>query len=468
MTEPIAYSASNASDQIARFLASAAEQTPVPIRHAAARILLNGLRAMLPGCDLQQVHGLTNAQVFAAPGSARTASVLFDGRCLAPGVAAMCNEHRWTAILLDEVEPVSGSHPAGPSAVAGLAVAQAAGRQVSGRTLLSAIVAGIEVSSAMCIAAAPEMKADRGFAILSAMAQLGSASAACVTVGADANVARHTVAMASMCGIGTWEMGGSSSAAVLTGHAARLGVDMFEAAQAGIAGSPKAIEGEFGSFRAYCGKDPQVAFDAIAQLGTAWRTPTIAFQPYSGDTFSQAPLVAIKQLRERPGGGEIDEIRVFCSERMAKGVDQKTRRHARIPDALALNSDPASRVAAAWLYGDYSFSENFVRLAADTEVAALRGRVRFIADASIEGIDAARVEMSFVDGRSEVQDIPAFPGAEANPLSDMQLAEYFRIEAEGRLSRSRTEAIIETIFTLDETSDVGPFIALLTPPLDAK
>ncbi len=449
-----------AIDILAGFLRDVASSVTPDVRHSAARIVLNGLRAALAASGEPLLDRMRLEK--AASGGGVGAGILFTDTRLSAEDAALCNQQAWLYFLLDDVEPRSGIHPGGPAITAALALAEQSGRggkAVSGQQFLNAVVAGIEVQVAIALASAPEMLLERGFAPLSALSPIGAASAACVLDDTPAHEARHAVGMAAMSGIGMWEMGGSSSAGFLTALGVRSGLASWQAAKVGFEAPRGAIDGKFGSFRAYTGKAPEVIREHLQSLGTAWATSDILFQPYSGDTFTQAPLVALKSLRDALDEGidrpAIEKIIVHVSARTAAGVAHKSARHAKIPDALAFNSDPKSRMAAGWLYDIYSFEQGWDHLIGDAEIEGLRERVEFREDPAIEPISSARVELHFADGRSEQTETVSFPGSAENPMSDQQVEDAFRAAARGKLSDGRCDRIIDAIWGLETDSDMS-------------
>ena len=455
-----------AIEAVAAFLRDVPEIVTPQIRHAASRILLNGLRASLAASGEPILEKMRQTKASRAQGVESGCGVLFSGCQLPLEDAALCNQQQWLYFLLDDMEPRSGIHPGGPAITAALAVAEQSqheGRAVSGQQLLNAVVAGIELQVAVALAGAPEMLLERGFAPLSALSPLGAAAAACVVDDVAEPVAAHAIGMAAMSGIGMWEMGGSSSAGFLTALGMRSGLAAWHAAQVGFEGPKGAIDGKFGAFRAYTGKPVDVIRRELETLGSTWSTPGILFQPYSGDTFTQAPLVALKALRDsvpEPGQlGPVAKIDVYVSERTANGVAHKTARHAKVPDELAFNSDPKSRLAAAWLQANYSFDQGFAQLIGDSTIEDLRSKVDFISDPEIAEISSARVEISFADGKQLRSETISFPGSADNPMSDRDLEDAFREVADHKLTTSRCDRIINGIWALEDSDDISSLLA---------
>ncbi|QLC26357.1 MmgE/PrpD family protein [Parasphingopyxis algicola] len=462
-----------AAPTIAAFLETVRDEVPAEARHAAVRILLNGLRAVVRAVGGPLPAALLASESARSAGISATTGVMFSDARLPEDAAALCNQQLWTLLLLDDLEMTSGTHPGGPAVTAALALAERReleGRPVSGRTLLSAIVAGIELQIAVALASAPEMLHERGFATLSVLAPLGSVAAGCVLDSVPTPVATHALGMAAMSGIGMWEMGGTSSAGYLTASAMQSGLAALRAAQAGFEAPECAIDGDFGAFRAYTGKPRAALMDQLTLLGTKWRTTDVLFQPYSGDTYAQASLAALRLLRDRLTDPTqlptVDRIVVRVNQRTATGVERKYARHPKIHDPLVFNSDPQSRIAAAWLRDAFSFDCTFADLVVDDEVRALRERVEFVDDPAMKTMASATAKIHFVDGTIERADVPAFRGSGTNPFSDDDLSDAFRDAARGKLSEARIERILSAVWALDDSTSAGGLIGEIAAAAD--
>ena len=443
--------------RIAAFLGTVADRAPADARHWAKRILLNGLRASLSGSLESLPARYAESEHRRLGAAAGTAGLLWSDLRLPVEEAVAYNEMVWTLLLLDDMDLVSGIHPGGPAATA--ALPQAVAAEASGADLLAAIVAGIELQLAVAHAASPEMLQARGFAPLSVIAPLGSVAASIVLQRPDAEAARHAIGIAAMSGIGVWEMGGTSTALLMSGQATRAGVAAVRAGQIGIDAPERALDGDFGTFRAYSGKSLDVLNEQLATLGVDWRTPGISLQPYSGDTYSQAPLEAVRAIKQKRAGTDdaqpVRSILVEVQDRVALGVARKYARHRQIETPLLLNSDPQSRVGIAWLYDDYSYSPAFTGYVTDRAVSDLRERVTFRANPSMTDMTTASVEIKFEDGLRESAAIDGFRGSPRTPMSDDDLAALFAQTAAPLLAPERIDRIVELVWNLEDDGAVA-------------
>jgi len=435
---------------------------PEVLRHAQ-RILLSGLRSTLAASDTEIVSSVVRSERDRLGGAATGSSVLWSDARLPADEAAATNALAWSLLLLDDIEPLSGIHPGGAACAAALAVAERDG--VSGPDLLAAIAVGIEVQVVMARGMVPELLLDRGFAPLSVVTPLGAAATAVALGQVPEAAAPSAIGMAAMSGIGVWEMGGTGSAVGMVGSAVKLGLGVARLAGASLDAPPRAIEGDSGAFRAYCGKDPAELMANLARLGEDWTIGELWYTPFSGDTYSQAPLEAMAELRRRADAegepGEVERITVLVAERVRRGVERKHARFPEITTTWQLNSDPPSRVAAAWLRRVFSYGPGFTELVGDADVRALRDRAEFVADDAHPAMDGATVQIDFAGGTSWCQPVPAYRGSQIEPASDDDLTQWFTTTAGPLLSAERIERTLDALWSLDRAESVGSLIDVL-------
>lgn len=451
------------AEQVVEFAHDVVSAAPEETFGAASRLLLNGLRATLVAADEPLIAALIDS--VGVPTVSGT-PVLWSGTARSPEDAATLDQAMWTMLLLDDMELASGLHSVGPAACAALALA--ARTPISGRRLLAAVIAGIEVQIAVALAGAPEMLQVQGFAPLSVLAPLGAAVAGSVALGLDRATSVHAVGIAAMSGSGMWEMGGTSSATFLTASGTRAGLAAVRAASIGFEAPPRAIDGDFGAYRAYTGKPIATLSGQVRALGRDWHTDLVLVQPFSGDTYSQAPLEALALARAQANTGDLDtaaveSITVNVDQRTAVGVGRKHARHPKVHDTLVFNSDPQSRVAAAWVRDSFSWDGRFGEHVADPEIASLRERVSFQTDLAHPDMSSAAVRVRLRDGRELTGRCDGFLGSPRRPQTFDGIASWFREAAEGRLAAGRRDEIVTAVAGLPsaEAQDVGRLVELV-------
>ena len=231
------------------------------------------------------------------------ASVIgLDGALPAPS-AAFANGMLCHGLDFDDTHSDSVSHVSVVVCPAALATAEAQGS--SGAELLTAIVAGNEVVTRVGAAASGLFHA-RGFHPTAICGIFGGTAASARLIGADAT------ATASALGIAGSFAGGlfaylDDATATKPFHpawAAHGSILAARLASLGGEGPPGVLEGRFGLYHAFVGAEKgEIPIDAqLADLGSRWETPRIAYKPYPACHFIHGSLGATAgALAARPG-----------------------------------------------------------------------------------------------------------------------------------------------------------------------
>ena len=95
----------------------------------------------------------------------------------------------------------------------------------------------------------------------------------------------------------------------------------------------------------------------------------------------------------------------------------------------------------------------------DPVIAGLRDRISATVDPSLSE-DAAVVTLTLKDGRTYTEKVEHATGTPENPMSDAQLEEKFRILVGDVLPREQVEALLGTLWDLENVDDVRELMAL--------
>jgi 2-methylcitrate dehydratase PrpD len=246
------------------------------------------------GCGLA-AHGLSVAdhagRAMAELGGVPEASAIgHPGRLPAPA-AAFVNGALGHALDFDDTHPDAICHVSVVVFPAALAAAEAV--DATGAELVTALVAGNEVVARIGAAAAPAYM-QTGFHPTSVCGVFGAAAAAAKLTGLDAQATAAALGIAGSMASGLFEYlaDGSTTKALHAGWAAHAGLFAARLAAHGATGPASVLEGRFGLLRSYFGLDESDLDARLADLGTSWETPRIAFKPYPACHFVHACLDA--------------------------------------------------------------------------------------------------------------------------------------------------------------------------------
>jgi len=228
------------------------------------------------------------------------------------------------------------------------------------------------------------------------------------------------------------------------------------------------LEGKFGLYHAFLGAaegEIDIA-GQLADLGSRWETPRIAYKPFPVCHFMHGSLGAAAVASEGRtfAPDEIDEILVTVP---AAGVSlvlepapEKVRPRSEYEGKFSLQYSVASLLVRGHVaVGD--FTDEAI---ADTAVLAVAAKVRY------ETRDYPTYPQAFpggvvvrlADGTSFEADYPHQKGGPDNPLSPDEVREKFRENAALALPDDAVERLEEALLSLDERADVSTALAPLS------
>ncbi len=220
-------------------------------------------------------------QTAARTGGRAEASVLGLDDALPAASAAFANGMLCHGLDFDDTHAASASHVSTVVCPAALAVAQSVG--ASGAETLAAIIVGNEVVTRVGMAAPTEFHR-RGFHPTSVCGVFGATLAASRLLGLDLPTATSAMGLAGSLasGIFAYLDEGTPTKPLHAGWAAQAGVHAASLAAAGAAGPGSVLEAKFGLYHAFVGREPGDVDLAtqLADLGSRWETPRIAYKPY--------------------------------------------------------------------------------------------------------------------------------------------------------------------------------------------
>jgi 2-methylcitrate dehydratase PrpD len=304
----------------------------------------------------------------------------------------------------------------------------------------------------------------RGWHATGVCGALAATVAAGAAEGLDAERLTHALGVAGSFAGGLLEFlaDGSAVKRLHPGWAAHSGVVAAALARAGVNGPRTVLEGRFGVYHAFVGREPDpTPFDT---LGATWETLRVAFKPYPCCHYLHAYLDCALALRAQhaiasdaiadvecrvPGA----EIPVICEPRANK-VAPRTTYEAQF-------SLPYS-VAAALADGAVGLDTYRPERLHDTRVLGLADRVRHVVDPSSTFPDGfpgwVRVRLS--DGRVlEVRE-PDGRGGVRRPLPPAAIVEKFRANASRALPGDRVAALEHAVLSLDALRDAADLMRL--------
>jgi 2-methylcitrate dehydratase PrpD len=348
-----------------------------------------------------------------------------------------------------------------------LAAGEAAG--ASGRALLEALVAGVEVMCRVGLAVPGALHA-RHFHPTAIAGGFGAAAAAGRLHGLTAAQLSHAFGIvgSQAAGIIEYLTDGSWTKRMHPGWAAHAGVVAALLARAGFTGPASVLEGEHGLYAAFAGGHEPARLDALlGTLGRVWELEALTLKPYPCGSIAQPYMDCAARLRERDGikADAIAAIRCRTSAGPVPRLWEPLAAKHAPPNGYAAKFSLPYLIAVILVKGRAGLAEFTDAAVRDREVLQLASRVTYELDPTIDYPRqfVGDVEVTLSDGRRlrERQDRPR-GGADA-PLTRAEIEAKFRGNAGLALPAARAQTIIAAVGALATAPNLKDLIAALTP-----
>ncbi len=308
------------------------------------------------------------------------ATVFATGETLEPEYAALLNGALIHSLDYDDTHRAASHHPGATVIPAAIAAAESVDRDVSGKELLTAIVAGYELNCRLGQAINPESHYDRGFHGTATCGTFAATAAAGKILGLDEEELINAFGLNGSQAAGSQQylFNGSWNKRAHPGLSAHSAILAVRFAQAGFYGSEAPIEGEDGFLNAYSDDPkPELATKGLGEEFELYRT---GIKPYPCCRYMHAPLDATFAILERESI-EPEDIERATVELAEPGVNlvgrpiEKKQNPESFVDAqfsmqfgVALAAIAGEATVDSFLEWCDSYGEDFSRIMEATEV----------------------------------------------------------------------------------------------------
>ena len=412
------------------------------VDHEAHRTFLNWLGCAVGASQHESVVAALAAVQMLQP--APRATVLGRAERVDMASAALVNGISSHTFDFDDTHLKTIIHPAGPVASALLALAEVTG--ASGRTLIDALVLGIDVSCRVGNAMYPEHY-DRGWHITGSTGTLGAAAACARLMGLDVERTQMALGIAASQPVGLREQFGSMTKPLHPGAAARAGLMSALMARHGYTASPRALEAPRGMMQVVSTKHDWR--EITDELGQRFEISFNAYKPFACGIVVHPGIDACAQLRERgvkPEDVERIELKVHSLVLELCGKKEPA-------DGLQAKFSVYHGCAAGLMFGCAGEGEYADAVVTSEPMVALRRKVVATVDDAIreEQVDVTAV---LRDGRREHVFIEHAIGSLQRPMSDADLEAKFHGQADEVLGEERVRALIEACWGVGAAPDL--------------
>jgi 2-methylcitrate dehydratase PrpD len=421
------------------------------VEHEAHRTLLNWLGCAIGGARHEAADAALAA--VAVLGPAPQATLLGRSERVDMASAALINGIASHVFDFDDTHLKTIIHPAGPVASALLALAEVRG--ATGRTLLDALVLGIDVACRMGNAIYPDHY-DRGWHITGSTGMLGSAAACARLLGLDEHRTAMALGIAASQPTGLREQFGTMTKSLHPGASARVGLMAALMAQNGFTASARALEAPRGFAQVV---SPKYTWNELTDaLGERFEISYNSYKPYACGVVIHPCIDACAQLRAhgvRPDEVERIEMKVHSLVLELTGKKEPA-------DGLQSKFSVYHGCAAGLLFGRAAEEEFSDAIAQRADVVALRRKVVATVDDRIDEASADVVAV-LADGRREHVFVKHALGSLHRPMSDADLEGKFRGLVAPMLGTERVRPLLDAAWQLGRAGDARALAALARP-----
>ncbi|MDO9708628.1 MmgE/PrpD family protein [Paracraurococcus lichenis] len=401
----------------------------------------------------------------AAGGSA----VLGDSARYTPAGAALLNGALAHSLDFDDTHAAGTLHPGAPVIPAALAAAEMAG--ANGRTALSAIVAGYEVTCRLALALPGGDHYDRGYHPTATCGAFGAAAAAARVFGLSAKAIEDAfgIALSQAAGSLQFLANGAWTKRFQVGWSAMNGLAAATLARQGFRGAAEAFEGKAGFLRAYA-PNP-VPERALKGLGTEFELMQTAVKPYPSCRYGHACVDAAIALRAEHNL-QPEEI-----ESVTMGLPNKGMLLVGAP--LAYKQNPQN-VVDGQFSGPFVVScglahghmgwDSYAHLQ-DPVIRSLLPKIDCVEDPEMQALFPTYMAGKLTvkaRGQSFTKIVKVAKGEPENFLTEAELRAKFHGLADAVLGRERATQLADAAVNLDRAGDVNGLMRLGAPMMAAR
>ncbi len=446
-----------AAKQLANFLTRLRfSDLPDDVVHAAKRALLDTLGAGILGAATEE--GRRAAAAVSDLDQSDRITIWGTAARAGPATAALVNG---TAAHARELDDFGGcGHPGAVVVPAAMAAAEAIGG-VNGSDLLTAIVAGYEVSARVTDALGGYAAHNaQGWHSTGTCGTFGAAVAAAKLLSLDSERMAWAIGLAGTFTGGIWAflVDGAMSKRLHPGKAAESGVTAAYLAQRAFTGPTHIFEAAWGGFLStYAPKDSDDTA-LTSDLGEEFRILRSGFKPYASCRGVHSSLDALFKLREAHGFAAVDVERIVVTSHPSK---MQMVGNSNVTTMLDAQMSLPYGLAVALLSSDASLAQYTPERMRSPEVHAAVRSVQIVTDPHISPDEEPTVEVHLRDGRYYRDQVSIALGAPENPLSDEALTEKVRHLVALVFPTAQTEALIETVWEAEKLVTIDYFAKLL-------
>jgi 2-methylcitrate dehydratase PrpD len=363
---------------------------------------------------------------------------------------------------LDDLHKTSMIHPGGLALGPALAVAESIGG-CSGKELLTAVVAGYEVSVrvGMCLGDSHLIK---GYHPTGTNGTFAGGAAAGSILKLDAEKMTHDLGIAGTQAAGLMAAQyGAMVKRMHAGRAAQSGVYGALLARKGLTGMTNILEADFGGYCVVMSNNYDLNKLTVG-LGENFETAKVGFKPYSAGGSTHTGHEAVKSIMQKNNltADMIDHITIHSTT--ATYHHTSWEYHPEGVTAAQMNMQYVVAVTA--LEGEIFVDQFTEKKMNDPRIIEFSRKVEVVPDSELDALGpefrhAIVAEVKTKDGRTFSERVDTAKGSQKRPMTYDEVFQKYRILAGKVLSGEKVQELMDMVQNLEDVSNVKDLAAML-------
>ena len=441
------------------------EDIPAAVVESAKRLVLDSLGIAFASGTFDFARMATAAVDELAGDEDGTVTVVGSGRRYSLRDAVLLNGLLVHGLDFDDTHPEGVIHASASALPTALGLAEQL--RLSGRDLLTAYVAGLEVDARLGMAARGGFH-QVGFHPTGLLGAFGAAVVAGKLRGLSAQQIAQAQGFVGSLASGSLEFlqTGAWTKRVHPGWAGVAGLTAASFAGQDFPSPPHIYEGRFGLYASHLGeaKEENLAL-CTAGLGERWETSRVAIKPFPACHFTHAFADAVLAIRAEHGitAADVESIHCLIADGEVKTVCEPLEAKRAPKTAYEAQFSVPYVAAASLVTGDFTLRELEPEALGDPEILALAQKVSYEADpdSGFPALFSGEVRVTTTDGRVLRHREQVNRGADERPLAKADIDAKFQTTATLACTQEQARRIAEAVGALDTCEDVTELTALL-------
>jgi 2-methylcitrate dehydratase PrpD len=444
------------------------DHLPPEVVERTKTCVLDTLGCCLFGATQPSVRLL--AQMAASEDGGGEAIVIGTTQRASASMASLVNATAAHSFQLDEIHIQATLHPGSAALPAVLALAQAGfgAAAVSGRDLITALVAGYETALRTGMAARGSIFT-RGYHNQGATGALVAAASAGRLLGLDPLQMQHALGIAGSQAAGLMAVQeGAMAKSFHCGRASQSGVYAAKLAALGYTGIPQVLEEPYGGFLSTVAIPAQCDGTMLtAGLGERWEILNVGYKPAPASNGSVSAMTALDTIMRSHGieHGQIERMTAYVSSNTLGHCGWEYTRD-KVQGVLAAQMNLRYGLAVMALEREATAAQFAPDRLFAPETVAFLPRIHVEHEPKYDGHGgiyrvACRLQVQTRDGARHETEVLFRKGSNEDPMTADELRRKFLGLAAPVLGDARAVALAAAVDRLETLEDLGPLSALL-------